>query len=57
MHMNLLNKFKVVLLDMNGTFMFGGDRFSENEDYAETYHHIGDRGLADNLVNTAVQVC
>jgi hypothetical protein len=32
--MNLLKKFKVVLLDMNGTFMFGGDRFSENEDDA-----------------------
>ncbi len=32
MHMNLLNKFKVLLLDMNSTFMFGGDRFSENED-------------------------
>ena len=32
--MGVLDSFRVVLLDMNGTFMFGGDLFSDNEDFA-----------------------
>ncbi|MBW4689542.1 MAG: HAD family hydrolase [Komarekiella atlantica HA4396-MV6] len=55
--MSLLERFKVVLLDMNGTFMFGGDRFSESEDYAKTYHAIGGQKLTDSTVNNAIQAC
>ncbi|NDJ20624.1 HAD-IA family hydrolase [Nostoc sp. B(2019)] len=55
--MNLLERFKVVLLDMNGTFMFGGDRFSESEDYAKTYRAIGGQKLTDSTVNNAIQAC
>ncbi|RLW71454.1 MAG: hypothetical protein B6D71_02045 [gamma proteobacterium symbiont of Stewartia floridana] len=32
---------KAILLDMNGTFMFGEDRFGSDEDYSEYYHGIG----------------
>ena len=33
----MLSRFTVVLLDMNGTFMFGGDRFGAEQDFAATY--------------------
>lgn len=32
---------KALLLDMNGTFMFGEDRFSASEDFSEYYSSIG----------------
>lgn len=32
---------KVLLLDMNSTFMFGEDRFSESEDFSVYYFKIG----------------
>ena len=32
---------KVLLLDMNSTFMFGEDRFSESEDFSVHYFKIG----------------
>ncbi len=35
-----------VLLDMNGTFMFQGDRFGTDQDYAATYRTLGGRQLA-----------
>lgn len=35
-----LNK-RCLLLDMNSTFMFGEDRFGDNEDYSRYYHDIG----------------
>jgi len=40
-----LDQFPVLLLDMNGTFMFGHDRFGPNEDYYATYRAIGGRRL------------
>ena len=40
-----LDQFPVVLLDMNGTFMFGHDRFGPNEDYYATYRALGGRRL------------
>ena len=40
-----LDQFPVLLLDMNGTFMFGHDRFGPNEDYYATYRALGGRRL------------
>ena len=54
---SLLEPFKVILLDMNGTFMNGCDRFSDGEDYAATYRTIGGQQLSNSQVNTAVQAC
>lgn len=33
--------YPVWLLDLNGTFMFGGDRFGPDEDYGATYAQLG----------------
>ena len=43
--MRFINNFSVVLLDLNGTFMFGHDRFGPTEDYFVTYHAAGGRNL------------
>ena len=39
--MRFLDQFSVLLLDMNGTFMFGHDRFGPDEDYFATYQRAG----------------
>lgn len=52
-----LAPFRVVLLDMNGTFMFGGDRFGLDEDYAATYRTIGGKKFSDRRVTEAVVAC
>lgn len=38
---DLLSPFKVLLLDMNSTFVFGEDRFGEDQDYAATCRDLG----------------
>ncbi|MCG7982301.1 MAG: HAD family hydrolase [Candidatus Thiodiazotropha lotti] len=46
---------KAILLDMNGTFMFGEDRFGNNEDYSEYYHEMGgklDKHSINRLIAT-----
>src|SRR5947199_491068 len=53
----MLSRFTVVLLDMNGTFMFGGDRFGPEQDFAATYHALGGRRLAAQVVHDAVLAC
>ena len=40
-----LDQFETLLLDMNGTFMFGHDRFGPAEDYFATYRALGGRGM------------
>ena len=35
--MKLLDRYRVLLLDMNGTFMFGEDRFAAHDDFYRTY--------------------
>lgn len=55
--MDLLAKFKVILLDMNSTFMFGEDKFSPDTNYWDTYRNLGGFTLTDNTVNSAVQAC
>jgi FMN phosphatase YigB (HAD superfamily) len=42
---SFLDQFEVLLLDMNGTFMFGHDRFGPNEDYFATYRAVGGRRM------------
>lgn len=39
--MAFLDRFSVLLLDMNGTFMFGHDRFGPDQDYFATYNALG----------------
>ena len=43
--MRFLDRFDVVLLDMNGTFMFGHDRLGPEEDFHRTYLAVGGRKL------------
>ncbi|HEY9519138.1 MAG TPA: HAD family hydrolase [Gemmatimonadales bacterium] len=43
--MRFLDQFDVVLLDMNGTFMFGHDRLGPEEDFHRTYQAVGGRKL------------
>lgn len=43
--MLFLERFSVLLLDMNGTFMFGNDRFGPEQDYFATYRAIGGHAL------------
>lgn len=54
--MSFLDRFPVVLLDMNGTFMFGEDRFGREYDYAATYRDLGGR-MAPGRVGRLVQTC
>src|SRR4051794_40866298 len=53
----LLNRFDGVLLDMNGTFMFGGDRLSDNEIFAATYRSVGGSSLTAGQVNATIRAC
>ena len=52
--MRLMSGSDAVLLDMNGTFMFGGDRFDDRQDYATTYKKLGGQNLPDDFVLTLV---
>lgn len=49
--MAFLDRFRLVVLDMHGTFMFRQDRFGPNEDFAATWARLG----APTLDPTAVQ--
>lgn len=55
MPMCFLDRFTVILLDMNGTFMFGQDRFGPGEDFAATYRGLGGKALADVEVERLVR--
>ncbi len=52
-----LAKFRAVLLDMNGTFMFGEDRFGPGEDFGATYRTVGGGALADGDVDRLIRSC
>ena len=54
---DVLSSFGGVLLDMNGTFMFGGDRFGPEHDYGATYRALGGQGLALEVVQRTITVC
>ena len=53
----VLSRFTVVLLDMNGTVMFGGDRFGPEQDFAATYRVLGGGRLAANVVQGIIAAC
>lgn len=53
--MRFLDQFDVVLLDLNGTFMFGEDRFGPTEDFYATYQAAGGRRLSPEALNTIVR--
>jgi HAD superfamily hydrolase (TIGR01549 family) len=50
----VLETKQALLLDMNSTFMFGEDRFSDDEDYSKYYNGIGGR-LPKGVVNEIIQ--
>ncbi len=50
----VLDRFAVVLLDLNSTFMFGEDRFGPGHDYHATYAADGGRVLTAPAVRAAV---
>ncbi|MCP5022352.1 MAG: HAD family hydrolase [bacterium] len=54
--MSFLDQFSVLLLDMNGTFMVGHDRFGPDEDYFATYVRLGGRDLDRASVSRIVNV-
>ncbi len=45
---------KVLLLDMNSTFMFGEDNFENSEDFSDHYHKIGGK-FPKNKINTIIR--
>src|SRR6185312_14338016 len=48
-------RYKALLLDMNGTFMFGHDRFGEREDFFAAYQASGGGALDRRTVDTAIR--
>ena len=54
--MSILDRFSVLLLDMNGTFMFGEDRFGPGHDYVATYRSLGGQ-LPREQVRHVIQEC
>jgi len=53
----LLDRFSAVLLDLNGTFMFGQDRFGRDEDYHSTYRGLGGQRLSSEELRAAIDAC
>jgi FMN phosphatase YigB (HAD superfamily) len=54
---DILSRFAAVLLDMNGTIMFGGDRFGPDQDYAATYRTLGGSRLAPDVIRASITAC
>lgn len=54
---NILDRYDALLLDMNGTFMFGEDRFGSEQHYYATYRGLGDGRLSAGEVRCAVSEC
>jgi putative hydrolase of the HAD superfamily len=52
-----LDDFDVILLDLNGTFMFGHDRFGPDEDYFATYRSLGGTRLTREVLAAAMAGC
>lgn len=53
--MRFLDRFSAVLLDMNGTFMFGHDRLGVGEDFGATYRRLGGVLMSDEAVSAAIR--
>ncbi len=57
MDVRFIDQFSVLLLDMNGTFMFGEDRFGPGEDFFRTYRALGGRRLEPDQVTSIIRSC
>jgi FMN phosphatase YigB (HAD superfamily) len=55
--MRALDGYRVVLLDLNGTLMFSGDRFGPGEDFHASYRSLGGSALSPVQVEAAVRSC
>lgn len=55
--MRFLDRFSVILLDLNGTFMFGEDRFGPEQDYHATYRALGCSRLSPDALTAALTKC
>lgn len=53
--MRFVDRFSAIAFDMNGTFMFGHDRFGEDQDFAATYRALGGTRLSATEVRHAVR--
>jgi putative hydrolase of the HAD superfamily len=53
----LLANYSVALLDVNGTFMFGEDRFGSEQDYAATYLGLGGQVLSCEELRAIIDSC
>ncbi|WP_019988172.1 HAD family hydrolase [Rudanella lutea] len=51
----LLGEYEVILFDLMDTLMFGGNRFSADEDYAYTYAQLGGHLYSDEFVQSLIQ--
>lgn len=49
-----IDQFDVLLFDLMDTLMFGGNRFSAEEDYARTYRELGGTYLTDEQVQRVI---
>lgn len=50
-----VDRFDVILLDLMDTLMFGGNRFSEGQDYAHTYRKLGGKYHSDEQVQGVIR--
>jgi hypothetical protein len=55
--MTVLDRLRIVLLDLNRIFLFGEDRFGPGEDFAATYRSAGGRALEPQQVERAIRTC
>ena len=55
--MKISDRYRVILLDMNSTFMFGEDRFGPAEDFFETYLRLGGGAMDRQDVNGVIRNC
>ncbi len=53
----ILRPFAAILLDLNGTFMFGHDRFGPDQDYLATYREFGGRLLKADDLRMSMDAC
>ena len=51
----VLPRYRVLLIDLHSTFMFGGDRFGPEQDFAATYASFGGHALSPAEVGLHVR--
>ena len=53
----IFDDFTVLLLDMNGTFMFGMDNFGAGQRFHATYQSLGGTVLSEEQVHASIRSC